>query len=209
LQIQPANALAHHLLGAALGAKGQWDEAIAEWRRVLQIQPDHAEAWCMLGLAFQVQGRLAESLAAHRRGHELGAQKPNWSLPSAQRVREAEDLAERDALLPASLRGEAAASDAVRQVRFADFCRRIRGFMRPHRLYADALAAEPGLAEDASSWNCRNAASVAGHTGCGKETPPTAAAYKRCLDKFDAQETQIEKLQDEIKKMQGTESPQR
>ena len=42
-----------------------------------------------------------------------------------------------------------------------------------------------------------------------KEMPPTAAAYKRYLDKFDAQETQIEKLQDDIKAMQGTESQQR
>ncbi len=42
-----------------------------------------------------------------------------------------------------------------------------------------------------------------------KEMPPTAAAYKRYLDKFDAQETQIEKLQEDIKKMQGTESQQR
>ena len=42
-----------------------------------------------------------------------------------------------------------------------------------------------------------------------KEMPPTAAAYKRYLDKFDAQETQIEKLQEDVKKMQGTESQQR
>ncbi|HVS33936.1 MAG TPA: DUF4139 domain-containing protein [Gemmataceae bacterium] len=42
-----------------------------------------------------------------------------------------------------------------------------------------------------------------------KEMPPTAAAYKRYLDKFDAQETQIEKLQEDIKKMQTTESQQR
>ncbi|HVS37976.1 MAG TPA: DUF4139 domain-containing protein [Gemmataceae bacterium] len=42
-----------------------------------------------------------------------------------------------------------------------------------------------------------------------KEMPPTAAAYKRYLDKFDAQETQIEKLQEDIKKMQATESQQR
>ena len=42
-----------------------------------------------------------------------------------------------------------------------------------------------------------------------KEMPPTAAAYKRYLDKFDAQETQIEKLQEDIKQMQGTESQQR
>jgi hypothetical protein len=41
-----------------------------------------------------------------------------------------------------------------------------------------------------------------------KEMPPTAAAYKRYLDKFDQQETQIEKYQADIKTMQGTEHQQ-
>jgi hypothetical protein len=42
-----------------------------------------------------------------------------------------------------------------------------------------------------------------------KEMPPTAAAYKRYLEKFDAQETQIESLQADIKKQQGVEFKQR
>ena len=42
-----------------------------------------------------------------------------------------------------------------------------------------------------------------------KEMPPTAAAYKRYLDKFDAQETQIEKFQADIKKLQDVEHQQR
>ena len=37
-----------------------------------------------------------------------------------------------------------------------------------------------------------------------KEMPPTAAAYKRYLNKFDTQETQIEKYQSDIKTMQET-----
>ncbi len=41
-----------------------------------------------------------------------------------------------------------------------------------------------------------------------KEMPPTAAAYKRYLDKFDAQETQIEKYQADIKKLQDVEHQQ-
>jgi hypothetical protein len=41
-----------------------------------------------------------------------------------------------------------------------------------------------------------------------KEMPPTAAAYKRYLDKFDQQETQIETYQADIKKMQETEHQQ-
>ena len=42
-----------------------------------------------------------------------------------------------------------------------------------------------------------------------KEMPATAAAYKRYLEKFDQQETQIEKYQADIKKLQGTEHHQK
>ena len=38
--------------------------------------------------------------------------------------------------------------------------------------------------------------------------PPTAAVYKRYLDKFDQQETQIEKYQADIKKLQEAEHQQ-
>jgi hypothetical protein len=41
-----------------------------------------------------------------------------------------------------------------------------------------------------------------------KEMPSTAKAYKRYLDKFDQQETQIEKYQADIKKLQSTEHEQ-
>jgi septal ring factor EnvC (AmiA/AmiB activator) len=42
-----------------------------------------------------------------------------------------------------------------------------------------------------------------------KEMPATAAAYKRYLEKFDLQETQIEKYQEDIKKLQGVEFAQK
>jgi hypothetical protein len=42
-----------------------------------------------------------------------------------------------------------------------------------------------------------------------REMPPTAAAYKRYLEKFDRQETDIERLQEQIKKLQATEHEQR
>jgi hypothetical protein len=38
--------------------------------------------------------------------------------------------------------------------------------------------------------------------------PPTSDAYKRYLKKFDTQETEIEKLQDDIKKLQAAEKAQ-
>jgi hypothetical protein len=42
-----------------------------------------------------------------------------------------------------------------------------------------------------------------------KEMPSTAAAYKRYLEKFDQQETQIEKYQSDIKKLQEQEHEQK
>jgi hypothetical protein len=42
-----------------------------------------------------------------------------------------------------------------------------------------------------------------------KEMPATAAAYKRYLEKFDTQETQIEAFQKEIKRLQGIEHSQK
>ena len=42
-----------------------------------------------------------------------------------------------------------------------------------------------------------------------KEMPSTAAAYKRYLEKFDQQETQIEALQADVKKLQATEHAQK
>ncbi|MBY0528219.1 MAG: DUF4139 domain-containing protein, partial [Gemmataceae bacterium] len=42
-----------------------------------------------------------------------------------------------------------------------------------------------------------------------KEVPPTSEAYKRYVKKFDDQETEIEQLQDTIKRLQETEYSQR
>ena len=41
-----------------------------------------------------------------------------------------------------------------------------------------------------------------------QNVPPTSAAYKRYLDKFDKQETQIELLQEEVRKLQMEEKSQ-
>ena len=42
-----------------------------------------------------------------------------------------------------------------------------------------------------------------------REMPTTAAAYKRYLDKFDKQETEIESLRDQQKKLQNSVLKQR
>ena len=169
IQIQPDYAMAHYNLGNALRYKHQWGEAVAEYRQALQIKPDLAEAWCNLGNALRREGRFAESLAAYRRGHQLGSPNLSWPYPSAQWVRQAEELREREVLLPALLRGEAAPADAVQAVLFADFCGRYkRLYATAAQFYSDAFAAEPRLAEDRPSPVRYHAACAAALAACGK-----------------------------------------
>ena len=42
-----------------------------------------------------------------------------------------------------------------------------------------------------------------------KALPPTSEAYKRYVKKFDDQETEIERLQEQVKKLQASEAQQR
>jgi serine/threonine-protein kinase len=145
------------------------DDAIAEFHKALQIQPDYAKAWCKMAYALRDQGKLTESLASFRRGHELGSRNPDWAYPSADRVREAEELVRLDALLPAFLSGAAAPIDADARLRLADFCQRYKhDNTASARFYADAFAADPRLAENPSSNAHYNAACAAALAGCGQ-----------------------------------------
>jgi tetratricopeptide (TPR) repeat protein len=106
IALDPKNAIAHYNLGIALRDKGQLDEAVAAYRQAIRLEPDYAEAHCNLGLVLQQQGRFDEALASLRRGHELGSKQPGWRYPSAQWVRDAEQLLVMDKKLPAILRAK-------------------------------------------------------------------------------------------------------
>src|SRR5262249_29474341 len=72
----------------------------------IRLRPEAPKAHCFLGLILRDQGNFAEALKLLRRGHEFGTKQPGWSLPSAEWVREAEQLVAVEAKLPAFLKGE-------------------------------------------------------------------------------------------------------
>ena len=115
IEIQPDDAEAHNDLGITLQAKGQLDEAIAEYRKALQIQPDDADGHCNLGIALQDKGQLDEAITEYRKALQIQPDDAEARINLGFTL----DLAERDALLPVILRGEAAPADAAQQVRFA------------------------------------------------------------------------------------------
>lgn len=76
LLIEPNNAQAWYLLGAALTELGQLDEARISLRQATGINPGHAEAHNHLGMVLAQQASLNEAIASFRRALEL---KPDSS----------------------------------------------------------------------------------------------------------------------------------
>jgi tetratricopeptide (TPR) repeat protein len=169
ITLQPENAQAHYNLGSALYREGKHAEAEAAYRQTIALQPENAEAFCNLADALRQQGRFADSLAAYRRGHELGSKNPGWSNPTAQWVRSAEHLVTIERKLPAVLRGEVQPADAGERTTLAYICQRQnRQLHAAARLYAEAFAAQPGLATNLQLNHRYNAARAATLAGCGQ-----------------------------------------
>jgi hypothetical protein len=147
------------------------------------LHPDYAEAHCNLGNVLRQAGRYAEALEELRRGHELGARQPNWRYPSADWVRECERLLALDARLPAVLKGDDHPGDAAERLAFAQLCYDRKLLAAAARLYAEALKADPKLADDRQTQHAYNAACVAALAGCGegKDDPPPDDAARAKL----------------------------
>jgi len=71
LRVTRANYLAHHNLGTALWAGGDYAEAVAQLSKALKIKPDYASAHFNLGLAFEDQDKPAAAEREYRRAIKI------------------------------------------------------------------------------------------------------------------------------------------
>jgi tetratricopeptide (TPR) repeat protein len=193
VKLDSGNIGAHTALGGLLFYKGQLDEAIASSRRAIELYPKNAEALCNLGRALSSQGRFADALDALRRGHELGTKQPGWRYPSADWLRQAERMAALEARLPAFLKGEHKPHDTAERLDLASVCAAKRLHHTAARLYAEAFAADPKLAEDLKFGHRYNAACAAALAAAGKgedagkrDDKERARLRKQALDWFRA-----------------------
>ncbi len=174
--LRPDDPEAHYSLGTALFNAGRYGDGKAAWkaaekgfRQALQREPDSPLLNCRLGQALQEQGRLTEALAAMRRGNDLGAQDPEWRRPSAEWLRELEDLVKLDRRLPAVLRGDERPADAAEGLRFSWLCQRYRDRPRAAvRLAAAAFAADRNVADTMDMQYRYNAACAAAVAASGE-----------------------------------------
>jgi tetratricopeptide (TPR) repeat protein len=148
IALQPNEPDLHFNLGTVLQAQRKTDEAAAAYREVIRLRPEAPKAHCFLGQILRDQGNFAEALKMLRRGHEFGTKQFGWPLPSAQWVREAEQLVAIEARLPAFLKGELQPRDTRERLALAAVCRARKLHATAARLFADAFAADPKLADD-------------------------------------------------------------
>ena len=135
----------------------------------VDLDPAHPEAHCNLGHALREQGRFTEALEELRRGHALGSKRPGWPYPSADWVRQAEQLVELDRKLAAVVAGQAEPAGAAERLTLAQFCQRYkRHYAAAAHFYAGAFAADPKLAEDLAQWHRYNAACSAALAAAGQ-----------------------------------------
>jgi tetratricopeptide (TPR) repeat protein len=69
--LRPESLGAHNDLGAALAGKGQWDEAIASYKKAIALDPKFAMAHSNLGNALAGKGQWGEAIECYRKAIEL------------------------------------------------------------------------------------------------------------------------------------------
>jgi tetratricopeptide (TPR) repeat protein len=172
IRLDPGLHLAHYNLGNALREQKKLPEAAAAYQETIRLKPDYARAHINLAAVYRMQGEFVLSLAAMRRGHELGAQTPGWSYPTASWVRNARRRVELDHKLPALLKGEARPRNVAEQIELAELCSMKRWYATSARFYAKAFAADPALAEDPGATRRYYAACSAVLAGCDEGKDP-------------------------------------
>jgi predicted Zn-dependent protease len=177
----PENARACDALGTALLDTGRIDEAIASFREAVGLDPRSAPAYSNLGRALLERGEFGEAIESFRRGH-YGRVGTDRRSPSAALLREAEQMAALDGRLPALLRGADRPADAAESASFARLCFTRQLYAAAARLWREAFAGRPSLADDLRAGHRHRAARAAALAGSGrgKDDPaPDAAERER------------------------------
>jgi tetratricopeptide (TPR) repeat protein len=184
IELDPKWAPAHYGLGEALHVQGHLDEAIAEVRQAMILDGEHVGlAPFKLGEFLRIAGRYGEAVDTLRRLRERVKYDP-------KRVKQVDvDLAliQRDAALAprlaAVLGGDDHPADTAERLEFARLASDRRLHAAATRLYADAFAADPKLAEDRQAQHRYNAARAVAMAGCGvgNDDPPPGEAARAAL----------------------------
>ncbi|MHC5043737.1 MAG: tetratricopeptide repeat protein, partial [Planctomycetota bacterium] len=153
VRVDPEYFAAHFTLGIVFSRKGLVDKAIASFREAVQVDPDnvdpdHPFVLCHLGLALRSKAEFEEALIHLRRAHEQGSRQPGWPNPSAMWVGDCERYLKLSKRLPAVLAGEDPLRDTQERIDAAQLCFWTKRYPDAVRLYGEAFAEDPDVADD-------------------------------------------------------------
>ena len=193
VRLVPGFDFGHIHLGVALESQGKRDEAIAEYQEAIRLNPKNFLAHANLGTALSGRGDFAGAEA------ELGLA---LNLMTSPRRREAlqKELAQvrrgaaQTARLDAVLRGVDRPKDTAERIEFAWLCQIRKWYTEAVRFYAEALEADPKLADDRAQPHRYNAACCALLAAAGQsanrpplDEPARTALRRRACEWLDAE----------------------
>jgi tetratricopeptide (TPR) repeat protein len=144
IELNPKGAGAHVSIGDALSARGQVEEAIACYRKAIALDPKLAGALNSLGNLLSGKGQLDEAITCYRKAIALDPKDAGAraGLEYAQSLAAARDR------LPAYKDGSYTPGSNEERAGLAEWCRIQKLHGTSTRLYAEAFAADPKLADD-------------------------------------------------------------
>ncbi len=180
IEFNPKDAHAHINLSAVLADMGRRGEAVAEFRKANELDPNIPLPQDESALTLLQQGRFAEALRSMRRCLDLLPDNhPQWRT-AALHLRQCEQVLALDKKLAAILKGEVQPADAAEQLRLARLCVLKKHPATAIRFYADAFAAQPGLADDLATGRRYDAACAAALAAAGQgEDAPKSTDKER------------------------------
>jgi serine/threonine-protein kinase len=169
-KLRPNSAVVHNAVGAGLAAKGEVEEAIQHYRLAIHLDPKFTRAHINLGDTHLQKGQFTEALAAFQRCRALLQPDAALREPVARMIRNAEQMIALDRKLPAVLSGKTKPASEAERVALARLCQQPykRLFVSSARLWENAFASEPGLANDLKAGHRYNAACAAALAAAGQ-----------------------------------------
>ena len=185
LDLDPKHAKAHNNLGAILcDVKHDYDRAITCFRKAITLDPQDAVAHSNLGFALLKQGQFAEARKANLQCLQLTPANHPSRAEVQQRLQQCEQLLDLDRQLLAFLDDGAAPKGVSEQLALADLCVNYKRYQATAtRLYADAFASRPALADDLDKGHRYQAAcaAVLAAAGQSRETKALDATEQSTL----------------------------
>jgi tetratricopeptide (TPR) repeat protein len=164
VRLGPFSAASHDQLGWSLRLQGKLDEALTHCSKAVELQPHVANLHNSLAYVLWDQGRLDEAIAEFREAVRLD---PHFADASAN-LAKAEKMAALQVQLPGLQKGEFKPRTNDELAAMSRLCEIKKLFLASARMYAEAFAADPKLADDAPSSNRYSAACDAARAGRGE-----------------------------------------